>query len=55
MFGVPDEITDMMGSLKMVERQTFIYWKVAFGHRNGFGKFWISFGVPGVIGTPPGS
>ena len=35
LLGVPDEIADMTRSLEMVERSRFIYWKVAFGHRNG--------------------
>ena len=39
MFAVPDEITDMMMSLKMVERYRLIYWKVIYGHRNGSGRF----------------
>ena len=35
LFRVPDGITDVTRSLKMVEREIFIYWKVEFGHRNG--------------------
>ena len=32
LFGVPDEIKDMTRSLKMVDTQRLIYWKVIFGH-----------------------
>ena len=32
-FGVPDEIGDMMRSLKMVETERSIYWTTIFGHR----------------------
>ena len=38
-FGVPDEITDMKRSLKMVETESLLYWTVTFGHRNGSGRF----------------
>ena len=34
-FGVPDEIVDMMRSLKMVETERSIYWTTIFGVRKG--------------------
>ena len=46
LFGVPDEITDMMRSLEMVERERLIYWTIVFGHLNGFGTFRIFIRVP---------
>jgi hypothetical protein len=33
LFGVPDEITDMTRSLKMVDRKRLIYWMIVFRHR----------------------
>jgi hypothetical protein len=32
-----------------------ICWKVTFGHRKGFGKFRMFFGVPGGYRNPPGN
>ena len=54
LFGVPDEITDVTRSLKMIKTLRLIYWKVAFGYQNGFRKYRIIFGVPGGYRNPPG-
>ena len=54
MFGVPDEITDMKRSLEMSERSRFIYWKVVFGHQNGFEWFGYFTGVPRGYRNPSG-
>ena len=53
MFGIPDEITDMTRSLKMVEREILI-WKMVFRQRNGFGVVRVFFGVPRGYRNPPG-
>ena len=54
LFGVPDEITDMTRSLKMVETKRLVYWKVIFRHRKGSGGHRINTGVPGSYRNPPG-
>ena len=45
LFGVPDEITDMMRSLKMVERQTLIYRTIVFGQQKCSGVYQVFIGV----------
>ena len=54
MFGVPDKITDMTRSLKMVERSRLICWTKVFGHRKGFEMFQIFIGEPRGYRNPPG-
>ena len=44
----------MTRSLEMVKRQRFIYWKDAFGHRNGAVWFGHFSGVLGGYRNPPG-
>ena len=44
--GVPDEITDMTRSLKMVERKILIYRTMVFGHRKCFGGYQVVIGSP---------
>ena len=51
---VADEITDTTRSLEMFQRERLIYWTMIFGHRNGFRKVWICFGVPRGYRNPPG-
>ena len=53
LFEVPDEITDMTRSSKMVRRQRLIYRTMLFGHRKGFGLYQLVIGSPeGVPGIP---
>ena len=54
MFRVPDEITNMTRSLKMVKTLRLIYWKVMFRHQKGFRKVQAFFRVPGGYRNPPG-
>jgi hypothetical protein len=54
LFGVPNELTDMKRSLKMVERSRFIYRTMVFGHQKCFRGYQVLIGSPeGVPGTPP--
>ena len=46
LFGVPDVITDMTRSLKMVETYRLIYWIAMFGHQECFGEVSDKTGVP---------
>ena len=54
LFGVPDEIMDMTRNSGMVERQIFMYWKVVFGHWDGFEWFGYFTEVPRGYRNPPG-
>ena len=46
LFGVPDEITKMTRSLKMVERERFKYRTIVFGHWKCFGGCRVLIGSP---------
>ena len=54
LFGVPDEITDMMRSIEMVKRYILIYRAVVFGQQKcPGGTGYVSGLLEGVPGIPP--